>query len=825
MIRKSIKFIIAVFASALISLPAMAQMTDEAVYNYVKDGLSAGKSQDVLVKELVARGVTKEQALRIQQTLQSKGTTGAIREAGVQERVRRMTGTMVGRENEAMNAITGELNEMPDSLFKDGKIKTIERDGEIYVLQEKKDSIVPVFGHNIFSNKDLTFAPNENLATPENYKLGPGDEVIIDIWGTNQNTIRQTISPDGFISIEGIGLVYLTGMTVKDADKYMRKQLNKIYSVAGEGAQSDIKLTLGALRTIQVNVMGEVKVPGTYFLSSLSSVYHALYRAGGFTDLGSLRNIELIRNGKKIVDVDVYDFIVKGQSPDDVTLQDGDIILVPTYEMIVDVAGNVKRPMKYEMKDGETVKSLLDYAGGFKGDAYTKNINLIRRNGREYQVYTVMSNDYETFNLMDADSLTIGTIIDKYENRVEVRGAVYRPGSYQLSEQINTVGKLIDVADGLKGDAFTNRALIHRERRDLTLEVIAVDLKAILNGSAPDVALQENDVLFVSSIHDLQDLGIITVNGEVARPGTFVFADNMTIEDAIIHAGGLLESASTAKVDVSRRIKDPMSNEAIDTLARTYTFTIKDGFVLDGSEEFVLQPYDQIYVRKSPIYNVQGHVTVDGEVLYPGQYALAQKDMRLSDVIAQSGGITRWAYIKGAKLEREMTEEEKARQEATLEFMENSKDSIDVKKLDLETVYTVGIDLEAALARPGSDFDVVLRDGDKLIVPELLNTVKISGTVMYPNTVAYNPSMTVKDYITMAGGYGFKAKRSRAYIIYMNGTVAKAKKVNTSVVQPGCEIVVPGKRQNDNSLQQFLSIASTTSSIATMLATVYNIIK
>ena len=571
--------------------------------------------------------------------------------------------------------------------------------------------------------------------------------------------------------------------------------------------------------------MGEVAVPGTYNISSFSNIFHALYRAGGIGRLGSLRNIELIRNGKKIVDVDVYDFIVKGQSPDDVTLQDGDIILVPTYEMIVDVAGNVKRPMKYEMKDGETVKSLLDYAGGFKGDAYTKNLNLVRRNGREYQVYTVMSSDYASFPLMDADSLTIGTIIDKYENRVEVRGAVYRPGSYQLSEQINTVGKLIDIADGLKGDAFTNRALIHRERKDLTLEVIAVDLKAILNGAAPDVALQENDILFVSSIHDLKDLGIITVNGEVARPGTFVFADNMTIEDAIIQAGGLLESASTAKVDVSRRIKDPMSNEAIDTLARTYTFTIKDGFVLDGLEEFVLQPYDQIYVRKSPIYNVQGHVTVDGEVLYPGQYALAQKDMRLSDVIRQSGGVTKWAYIKGAKLERQMTDEEKARQEATLEFMESSRDSIDVKKLDLETVYSVGIDLEAALAKPGSDADVVLRDGDKLIVPELLNTVKISGTVMYPNTVAYNPNMTVKDYITMAGGYGFKAKRSRAYIIYMNGTVAKAKKVNTSVVQPGCEIVVPGKRENENSLQQFLSIASTSSSIATMLATVYNIIK
>ena len=825
MTKRLSTIIIALIASLFISLPAMAQMTDEAVYNYVKEGLSNGKSQDVLVKELVARGVTKEQAMRIQQTLQGKGTTGAIRDAGVQERTRRMTGTMVGRENETMNSITGQLNEMPDSLFKDSKVKTIEFEGETYVLKEKKDSIVPVFGHNIFSNPELTFAPNENLATPENYKLGPGDEVIIDIWGTNQNTIRQTISPDGFINVEGIGLVYLTGMTVKEADKYMRQQLNKIYSVAGDGAQSDIKLTLGALRTIQVNVMGEVKVPGTYFLSSLSSVYHALYRAGGFTDLGSLRNIELIRNGQKIVDVDVYDFIVKGQSPDDVTLQDGDIILVPTYEMIVDVAGNVKRPMKYEMKDGETVKSVLDFAGGFKGDAYTANLNLVRRNGREYQVYTVMDPEYASFKLMDADSLTVGTIINRYQNRVEIKGAVYRPGAYQLSDQINTVSKLVGIADGLMGDAFTNRAIIHRERKNFTLEVIAVDLGAILDGSAPDVPLQENDVLYVSSIHDLNDLGSIRVNGEVARPGEFVFADNMTIEDAIIQAGGLLESASTAKVDVSRRIKDPMSNEAIDTLAQTFTFTIKDGFVLDGDEAFVLQPYDQIYVRKSPIYNVQNHVTVDGEVLYPGQYALAQKDMRLSDIVRESGGVTKWAYVRGAKLERQMTDDEKARMESTLDFMENSKDSIDVKKLDLETIYTVGIDLEVALANPGSDADVVLRDGDKLIVPELLNTVKISGNVMYPNTVSYNPNMTVKDYVTMAGGYGFDSKRGRAYIIYMNGTVAKARRTSREIVQPGCEIVVPAKRERENSLQTFLSIASTSSSIATMLATVYNIIK
>ncbi len=828
MIRKTVKTIITLFASALISLPLMAQMTDEAVYNYVKDGLDRGKSQDVLIKELVAKGVTKEQAMRIQQTIQSKGvTTGAIRDVGVQERTRRMTGTMTGRETEAMNSIGGQINEMPDSLFKDSKVKTIEQDGEIYVLQEKekKDTIIPVFGHNIFSNPDLTFEPSVNLSTPENYKLGPGDEVIIDIWGANQNTIRQTIAPDGFINVEGIGLIYLTGMTVKEADKYMRQQLGRIYSVEGEGAQSDIKLTLGALRTIQVNVMGEVKVPGTYFLSSLSSVYHALYRAGGFTDLGGLRNIELIRDGKKIADVDVYDFIVKGQSPDDIILQDGDVVLVPTYEMIVDIAGKVKRPMKYEMKDGETVQSILDFAGGFRGDAYTPNLNIVRRNGREYQVYTVESSDYASFKLMDTDSLTVGASLDRYENRVEVKGAVYRPGAYQLSERINTVGKLIDIADGLKGDAFMNRAILHRERKDYTLEVIAVDLKGILNGSVPDVPLQENDVLYVSSIHDLNDLGTITVNGEVARPGSFVFAENMTVEDAIIQAGGLLESASLAKVDVSRRIKDPNSNEVADTLAQVFTFTIKDGFIMDGSEDFKLQKYDQVYVRKSPIYNEQNHVTIEGEVLYPGIYALAQKDMRLSSIVKDAGGITKWAYVKGAKLEREMSEEEIARMESTLEFMKNSKDSLEVKTMNVETTYSIGIDLEAALANPGGAADVVLRDGDKLTIPEYINIVKISGNVMYPNTVTYNPNMTVKDYVIMAGGYDFKSRRNRAYIIYMNGTVARARKGSRNVIQPGCEIIVPTRNENDKALETFLSLASTSSSIATMLATVYNIIK
>lgn len=801
--------VLLITALSIISFPVMAQMTDEAVYEYVKNGLAAGKSQDALTKELVSRGVTKEQVLRIKNSVNGVGVNSAVRQAGVQERVRRMSGTVMSKQYEGMTNVTEQLAAMPDSLF-------------------QKPLLAPdtlkVFGHNIFTNPYLTFEPNENLATPENYKLGAGDEVIVDIWGANQNTIRQTIAPDGFINIDGLGLVYLSGMTIKDAEKYMRKQLNKIYPLSGEGAQSEFKLTLGALRTIQVNVVGEVKVPGTYFLSSLSSVYHALYRAGGFTELGSLRNIELIRNGKKVTDVDVYDFIVRGRSSDDIILQDGDVVVVPTYEMVVQIDGKVKRPLGYEMKNGETVQSLLDFAGGFKGDAYTSNLNVIRRNGREYQVYTVDSDEYSTFQLMDADSLSVGEIINRYENRVIVKGAVYRPGTYQFSEKINTVTKLIDVAAGLTGDAFTGRALLHREKKDLTYELISIDLKAVLNGTEPDVELQANDILFVSSIHDLNDMGSITVKGEVARPGEYIFAENTSVEDIIIQAGGLLESASSAKVDISRRIKDPKSTTYSSYISEVFTIELKDGYAVDGNEGFILQPYDVVYVRRSPNYSTQTQVTVSGEVLFPGDYTLAQKNTRLSDIVKMAGGVSEWAYVKGARLTRKMTKEEKALVQTTIDMLENTKDTLDVTKLEVKDRYSVGINLEEALAKPGSDADVIILEGDQLIIPEFINTVKISGNVLYPNVVTYNSKMSVKDYVEMAGGYGFNSKKNKSYIVYVNGTVARARKNSHSQIEPGCEIIVPQKAQKEGLLEKFLSIATTSSSIATMLATVANII-
>ena len=800
MLKKLSTSVIVAIALSLVSVPAGAQMSDDAVISYVKSGMASGRSQTDMAKELAARGVTKAQAERIKAKYEEEQASQneASRVAGVQEYQRRVN-------DGALESTAGDIDAVSTELGENGAKR--------------------VYGRDIFTSRNLTFAPSSNLPTPSNYVLGPGDEVIIEIWGTNEATIRRTISQEGTINIPNIGLVNLNGMTIRKADAYMKKKLGQIYSVDGDNAKSEIKLSLGNIRTIQVNMMGEVANPGTYYLSSLSNLYHALHRAGGVSRLGSLRDIQLIRKGKVIANVDIYDFIREGRMEGDLILEEGDIINVPPYDIIVDIAGNVRRPMSYELKDGETVADLLDYAAGFTGDAYTKNIRMIRRNGSEYQIYTINEPDYAGFELMEGDALTVGAMLDRFENRIEVKGAVYRPGTYELGDEIGTVKELVAKAEGLKGDAFTNRALITREREDLTLEILPVDLGAVMAGMAPDVALVKNDILYIPSIHDLKDLGNVTVAGEVARPGTFVYADNMTLEDAIMMAGGLLESASTVKIDVSRRIKNPTSDTPSETIGELFTFSFKDGYVLDGETGFVLQPYDHVMVRRSPGYETQRLVRVTGEVVFPGEYTMTRKEERLSDLVEKSGGLTQWAYVKGARLQRRIIGEERTRMQSTLEVLDSARDSINIERLDLGSTYFVGIDLEEALANPGSDADLVLREGDVLGVPEYINTVKISGNVMYPNTVTYNPHMTVRDYVTMAGGYGYRSKKSKAYIIYLNGTVERAKRLSRNVVEPGCEIVVPQKRTREGQLQEFLSISTTAASLGTMIATIGNILK
>ena len=801
-IMTKIKFLsIIALATTLVfsSVDANAQMTDDAVVAYVKQGMASGRSQNDMVRELAARGVTREQAERLKTRFEKEQASQneVAKVAGVQERERRVNDVNLETEAGDADVIAAEI-----------------------VEPGQKD----IFGRNIFTRRNLTFAPSTNLPTPANYTLGPGDEVIIDIWGTNQATIRQTISPEGTINIPDIGMVYLNGMTVKEADAYMRRKLGQIYSVDGDDAKSEIKLTLGNIRTIQVNLMGEVANPGTYYLSSLSNLYHALYRAGGVGELGSLREIQLVRNGKKIATVDVYDFILEGKMEGNLILEEGDIIIVPTYKQVVDLTGNVKRPMSYELKEGETVKDLLKYAGGFTSDAYKENIRIVRQNGKEYQVLTVNQPEYSACTLMDGDALAVGALLDRFENKLEIKGAVYRPGTYQLGNGVSTVTELIAKADGLKGDAFTNRALLHREREDLTLEVIPIDIKAVIDGVYADIPLQKNDVLYIPSVHDLKDLGYITVAGEVARPGQFVYAENTTLEDIIMQAGGLLESASTVRIEVSRRIKNPTSTKQSATIGEVYTFSFKDGYVLDGEIGFKLQPYDRVYVRRSPGYVEQSNVTITGEVIFPGSYVMTHKEERLSDLVNKAGGLNDWAYVKGARLLRKMNEDERARADATKDVLDSAKDSINMKHLDFSEVYAVGIDLEEALANPGGDMDLVLREGDQLIIPEYNNTVKISGNVFYPNTVTYSENYTVRDYVEQAGGYGFKSKKNKVYVIYMNGTVAKARKLSTGIVQPGCEIVVPQKRDKDMNMQNILSMATTSASVASMLATLGNLV-
>ena len=635
MLKKLTTLFFVASALAFASIPAAAQMSDDAVIEYVKHGMATGTSQKEMARELVTRGVTQEQAERIKARYEEEqaSQTEAAKVAGAQERQRRLN-------DGALSTDAGDIDAVSMEVADPG---------------EKK-----IFGREIFTTRELSFAPSSNLPTPQNYVLGPGDEIFIDIWGANQANIRQVISPDGTINIPDLGLVNLNGMTVKEADSYMRRRLGQIYSVDGENAKSDIKLTLGNIRTIQVHVMGEVTNPGTYYLSSLSNIYHALYSAGGVSNLGTLRDIQLIRKGKVIAHLDIYDFIREGKMIDTI-LEEGDIINVPTYDIVVDITGNIKRPMSYELVEGETIADLVDYAAGFTGDAYKKNLRMIRKNGSEYQIFTIDEQEYPDFKLVDGDAIAVGAMLDRFENKIEIKGAVYRPGTYQLGGDIHTVSQLIAKAEGLKGEAFTNRALITRERDDLTLEIIPVDIKAVLAGTAADIELQKNDVLYIPSIHDLNDIGNITVSGEVAKPGAYVYADNMTLEDAIMLAGGLLESASMVKIDVGRRIKNPTTETPSETIGELFTFSFKDGYVLDGEVDFVLRPYDQIMVRRSPGYEEQKTVRVTGEVVFPGEYTLTKKEERLSDLVEKSGGLTQWAYVKGARLLRTIIGEEQTR--------------------------------------------------------------------------------------------------------------------------------------------------------------------
>ena len=730
----------------------------------------------------------------------------------------------VGESTTADNAIiSAEQRMRVNNEVNDNDLETHERaSAPDYVPQAVASGGRRVFGRDIFNNRALTFEPQMNIATPQNYVLGPGDQLVIDVYGDTQKSEQLTVSPDGDVTVPEYGPIHVAGLSVASAQKRVRSRLGSYYQ------SSDIKVSVGQTRSIMVNVMGEVRTPGTYTLSAFATVFHALYMAGGISNLGTLRNIKVFRQGKQITSVDVYEFILNGRLAGNVRLQENDVIQVGPYESIVEINGSVKRPMAYELRKNESLATLLKYAGGYTNNAYKKALRVVRNNGRMKSVFNVEEFEMNAFKMTDGDVVTVDRILDRFENMVEVKGAVFRPGMYNLGDKVHSVRSLIQTADGLTEEAMVSRAVLRRMKPNRTQEVISIDLKGILDGTAADVALENEDILFIPTQAEHQNLHTLSISGEVIFPGTYEYADNMTIEDLILQAGGLTDNASTVKVDVSRRIIDPAATTSTMEVAQTFTFSINPNFEVEGNRSFTLQPYDAVSVRRSPVSAVPFTAHVDGEIAFAGSYTLEQKNQRLSDLVKAAGGVIPGAYVRGARLIRTMTADERARMREVVEMARqsaaiSSKDSLALDQLALSTTYSVGIHLDEALANPGCDEDIELQDGDRLTIPRFNHTVKISGDVLKPNTVAIKEHKDYKYYIEQAGGYGRRARKNHTYIIYQNGTIAKATK---GKIEPGCEVIVPTKGPKDaTAIQQWLGVSTSLASLATMFISIANLIK
>lgn len=823
-------------------------MTDQQVVDFIKQQTALGKSEQEIGKALLARGVTPAQAERIKAQYGgskeellggSASNSRSTQQASSSSRLRtpnntNTTGSNNSNQNSNSSNNTNSNNALGNLLIQDEEpivYYYLDENGEYQPVEAELQEVEPgrqIYGQQVFSSRDLTFEPSENLATPQDYILGPGDEVIIDIWGSNEDHIREYISPDGSIMISQLGPVYLNGMNINQANNFIKNTFARKYAGMNE-EETDIQVTLGQVRSIQVDILGEVATPGTYRLSPFATVFNGLYRAGGINDIGTLRNIQVLRNGKMVAGVDVYDYLFEGKSKGNIRLQEGDVIIVPPYDQLVNIEGNVKRPMYYELRPNETVQDLLKYAGGFTGDAYTQMLRLQRQAGTENELYNIEKGEFDSYRLQDGDILTVGTILDRYTNKVELQGAVFRPGTYAISPNIQTVGQLINAAEGVTEDAFIDRALLYREGPELQLEIMALDLQKILTGEAPDIELKRNDMLIVSSVQELESRGALTIDGQVLNPGIYPYAENTTLEDLIIQAGGLLEGASTARVDIARRIIDPSSMSPTQQLAEVFSVSIENGLGMKNGKGFELKPYDVVTVRTSPGYEEQAFVSLKGEVLFSGDYALQKRNERVTEIINRAGGILDEAYIKGAHLERQLTEDEYLARTEALRFAQansgpNKGDSIAISNIEVSRTYNVGIDLEKALANPGSTYDLVLQPGDLLYIPQQQSTVKIMGEVMFPNTVVYEEGKKLKHYINQAGGYGQRAKKGKAFVVYMNGTVAKAN--GSTLIEPGCQIIVPAKPTNSGvDWTKVLSLVTSVGSVATMAATIYNIFK
>lgn len=813
---------------------AQSDMTDEQVMQYVLKENQKGTSQTEIVTNLMKQGVSLDQIQRLKNKY-SKQTDKSVMGARDLTGTSRLRSNNSGTSNNKLKGNSMRRNEDQEvdlsSMSAYQRKQYLEKQQGQYMDElgfvlpdssamfrdimnpEKETNKKKIFGHDIFSKKNLTFETDMNIPAPDNYQLGAGDLIFIDVSGASQMSFDGEISPEGTLFVEGYGSLQLGGLTLAQANAKARSVLGRYFG------GSKISLTVGQTKSITVNVMGEVNNPGTYTLSAFASVFHALYLAGGANDIGTLRNIKVYRNNRLVSTVDLYDYILNGKQSGNIRLASNDVIVVGPYEALVQVAGKVKRPMYYEMRPTESVSTLLKYSGGFTGDAYKDQVRLIRTNSERKEVFSIDEFQMGTFKVADGDSVFVDSVLNRYANMVEVKGAVFRPGMYQVGGNVTTVRQLIEQAGGLSEDAFTTRAVMHRRKADRTLEVIPVPVKEIMAHEQPDIVLKNEDVLYIPSLKDNQEERTLSIYGEVYYPGVYNYAENTSIEDLVLQAGGLKDAASTVKVDVSRRIRDAKAKTPSSVVAETFTFALKDGFVIDGEPGFMLQPFDEVFVRKSPGYVEQKHITIEGEVAFAGTYTLTNKGERLSDLVKMAGGLTPEAYPKGARLIRTLSEAERMKQQSLRKFIV-SKDSAEIKKFDLNNVRYVGINLDKALEKEGSnEWDLVLQDGDRLIIPQYTNTVTINGEVLYPNSVAYMPGKGLDYYINQAGGFSVKARKRKVFAVNMNGTVTRVRKAKD--IQPGCEIVVPTKEERKRavSIGEILSIGTTAAAVGTMIST------
>jgi protein involved in polysaccharide export with SLBB domain len=790
-----------------ISQVKVDELSDEQIQKIINQAEQSGMTQQQLEQMVVARGLPASELQKLKlriaelqnQTDQSQDSEDAS-----------------GRQLKDDISVRTSFDIMNEMFFTEEDTALTEEDK----LKQK------IFGFSLFNNEKLTFSPSLNIATPENYIIGAGDEINIDIWGASQQNYSLAVNPEGYIFIDALGPVYLSGLSIEKANAKIKDKLSSIYSgLSGESPNTFLQVSLGDLKSIKVTVSGDVNLPGTYSLPALATAFNALYYAGGPSINGSFREVKIIRGGKEFSKFDLYDFLVKGSTPTNIRLKDEDIVFIPPCVKRVEIEGEVVRPGLYEFLEEESLSDLISYSGGFKSDAYKSRVKIFRKGDKQKEVLDIDKKDFEQTELLDGDVLLIDPILNKYANRVEIRGAVYREGVFALQENM-TLKQLIEKAEGYREDAFLTRGYIYRLGSNYKTEMISFDPIKLLNGEAEDIKLSREDFIKIPSLLDLEEEKLVILEGEVLNPGEYPYYENLKLGEILLEAGGLLESASLARIEVARRIRNSEATKPTPGVAEVFQFPISKSLnINDIASDFVLEPFDVIVIRKSPDYKEQQIITVEGEVAFPGEYILTHKTERISDIINRAGGFTPEAYLKGATLIRKVEEDnEENRRKALESIMRESADSAEFD-VPMEREQAIGIDLQQILAGPKSKYDLLLQEGDILRIPKQLQTVRLSGALLYPVTVRYDQMKLFRNYITQAGGFASNAKRNKAYIIYANGSVNRTQSFifirDFPKVEPGAEIVIPAKPPKDKMTpQEWVGLTSVLSSTALVLVTV-----